>query len=177
MIRPVRLKYEDLEGFPNDGIRRELVGGELLMTPAPSPRHQDVVGTIFVTLKAYADQHGGHAYVAPIDIVFEPHDVLEPDVVYIAADRLSIIGERAIFGVPSLVVEVISPSTSHDDHTVKLEIYARYGVPEYWIVDPATRSLERYSSPAGGHYSASETFAGIAHSATLDGLTINLSEL
>ena len=177
MIQPTRLKYEDLQGFPNDGLRRELVRGELLVTPAPRPRHQEAVLAVAVALKAFADAHGGRAYVAPIDVVFEQHDVLQPDVLYIAPDRISIIGELAIHGVPNLVVEVASPSTSHDDHTLKRDVYARYGVPEYWIADPNGRSVERYTSPVAGTYTSVETLTGIAASSTIDGLTLDLSKI
>jgi len=177
MIQPTRLTYEDLQGFPNDGLRRELVRGELLVTPASRPRHQDVVLRMGVAFLAFADRHGGHAYVAPVDVVFEQHDVLEPDLIYIAPDRLSIVGELAIHGVPSLVVEVASPSTSHDDRTLKRDVYARYGVPEYWIVDPDTLSVERYSSPFGESYAQVEVFSGVIASSTIEHLTLDLSKL
>lgn len=177
MIQPTRLKYEDLAGFPNDGLRRELVRGELLVTPAPRPRHQDVVLAIGVAFRAFAQAQGGHAYIAPVDVVFEQHDVLEPDVVYIAPDRLSIIGERALHGVPSLVVEVASPSTRHDDRTLKRDVYARYGVPEYWIIDPDALSVERYSAPEDGSYRTLDTISGVVTSVTVEGLAFDLCAL
>jgi Uma2 family endonuclease len=81
--------------------------------------------------------------------------VVQPDVFYIAADRLAIISERGIEGAPTLVVEVLSPSTAHLDRGRKMTLYAEHGVPYYWIVDPESRSIEAYAltgatyAPAG----------------------------
>jgi Uma2 family endonuclease len=146
------------------------------VTPVPRPRHQEAVLAIGIVFRALADSRGGHAYIAPIAVVFDQHDVLEPDVIYIAADRLSIIGELAVRGVPNLVVEVASPSSIHDDRTLKREVYARFGVPEYWIVDPDTRSVERYSLPVAG-FAKLETLTGIVSASTVDGLTLDLSKI
>jgi Uma2 family endonuclease len=71
--------------------------------------------------------------------------VVQPDVFYIAADRLTIISERGIEGAPTLVVEVLSPSTAHLDRGRKMTLYAEHGVPYYWIVDPESRSVEAYT--------------------------------
>jgi Uma2 family endonuclease len=77
--------------------------------------------------------------------------VVQPDILYIATDRLSIISERAIEGAPTLVVEVLSPSTAHLDRDRKMKLYAEHGVSYYWIVDPESRSVEAYAL-AGGEY-------------------------
>src|SRR5439155_1191754 len=78
----------------------------------------------------------------PIDVILSRITVLQPDLVYIERDRLGIVTERAIEGAPTLVVEVLSPSTDARDRGVKLALYARYRVPFYWIVDPVGRSVE-----------------------------------
>lgn len=92
------------------------------MSPAPSPTHQDAVGELFVALRAYAAEHGGKAFVSPIDVVFSNIDAVQPDVVYIAPSRMSIVGEQNLQGAPTLVVEVLSPSSSTVDLTVNSNV-------------------------------------------------------
>jgi Uma2 family endonuclease len=162
------LTYDGLQSAPDDGLRRELLGGELYVSPAPSPLHQRAVREILGTLDAYAKRHGGEALAAPIDVVFSQTDVTEPDVIYIAPDRLSLIGDKYIQGAPSLVVEVLSPSSSDVDPGRKLETYARYGVPEYWIVDPKTRTITAYAEPSGDRYLQTSHAVGAA----IDSLTL-----
>ena len=152
MVARTVLTYEGLQAAPNDGLRRELLGGDLYVSPAPSPMHQRAVRDILIALDAYAREHGGEALDSPIDVVFSSIDAVQPDVVYFAADKLSIIGEKNVQGPPSLVVEVLSPSSSDVDPERKLATYARFGVPEYWIVDPATLTLTAHAEPQGERY-------------------------
>ena len=84
-------------------------------------------------------------FVAPTDCILSNVTVVQPDVLYIAADRLAIISDRGIEGAPTLVVEVLSPSTAHLDRDRKMKLYAEHGVPFYWIVDPESRSVEAYT--------------------------------
>ncbi len=162
MVHRTILTYDGLQSAPDDGLRRELLGGELYVSPAPSPLHQRAVREILGALDAYAKRHGGEALASPIDVVFSQIDAVQPDVVYFAPDRLALIGDKYIQGAPSLVVEVLSPSSSDVDPGRKLETYARYGVPEYWIVDPKARTITAYAEPAGDHYQQSSHAAGVA---------------
>lgn len=141
--------YDDLQSVPDDGLRRELIGGDLYVSPAPSPLHQWVDGELFVALRAYAHSRGGAAFASPIDVVFSPTDVAEPDVIYLGPEHLSLIGSKNIQGSPDLVVEVVSPASSDVDPGPKLRMYASHGVPEYWIVDPATRTTVAHAEPSG----------------------------
>jgi Uma2 family endonuclease len=79
-------------------------------------------------------------------------DPVQPDFVVVLASRMSIIRDRRIRGVPDIVVEILSPGSTAFDQQVKLEAYARAGVPEYAIVDPATRTLRHYRLEAPGRY-------------------------
>ena len=177
MARTALLTYADLERFPHDHRRRELIGGELIVTPSPTPAHQETVGSIFIASREYALRHGGRAFVSPVDVVFGQRDVAVPDVVYVAADRLDTIAEKALVGAPSLAVEVLSPSTSSVDRKDKRALYARHGVAEYWIVDAERRSIERCSRPQGDAYADSEAFSvGIMLAASLPGLSIRLDD-
>ncbi len=141
----VTLTYEDYAALPNDGRRYELHEGELSVTPAPTPRHQEVLGTLYRILAAFVESQGlGKVYIAPIDVILSPPTVVQPDLVFVARDRLNIISTRGIEGAPSFVAEVISPSSVQIDHHMKRQIYARYRVPFYWIVDSEQRSIEVY---------------------------------
>jgi Uma2 family endonuclease len=174
--RATALRYEDLEAFPEDNTRREVIDGELYVSPSPTLRHQAVVLSIVTILRTYARRHGGKAYVGPVDIILAEHDIVAPDVVYIAPDRASILHEKAIFGAPSLIVEVTSSNRSRD-RGKKLRVYARSGIPEYWIVDPKAPSIERCSRPDRERYLAVDVFTGEMPSATLPGLHVTIPNL
>ncbi|NPV79697.1 MAG: Uma2 family endonuclease [Firmicutes bacterium] len=139
----LRLTYEDYCRMPS-GERYELVEGDLRkMTPAPSVFHQKVSGRIEKALWRWVeDRDLGEVYHAPIDVVLSEHNVFQPDVLYISRERLGIIKEAYIGGAPDLVVEILSPSTAELDRVTKRQIYSRYGVREFWIVDPDGRSIE-----------------------------------
>jgi Uma2 family endonuclease len=152
MVSRTVLTYEGLQAAPEDGLRRELLGGDLYVSPAPSPTHQRVVRDVLIALDAYAKQRGGEALDSPLDVVFSQIDAVEPDVVYFTADRLSIIGEKNVQGAPSLLVEVLSPSSSDVDPGRKLKTYAKFLVPEYWIIDPVTKTTLAHAQPSGERY-------------------------
>lgn len=135
------LTYEDLLAFPEDNLRRELIGGELVVTPAPGGRHQDVVLELGARLLAYAKEHGGKVYVGPRDVYFSDIDVVEPDVLFVRLDNLDRVEERFIRGAPDVVIEVSSPSTRRLELVRKRTLYERYGVAEYWYVDLDAREL------------------------------------
>ncbi len=126
------LTYDDLQGTPDDGHRYELVDGVLIVTPAPTARHQVVVLGV---ARALWEAHPAATAVlpAPVDWVPEPMTVLQPDVVVVEREEA---GEPKLTRVPLLVVEVLSPSTRRHDLGSKLLAYAGYGVPAYWVVDP-----------------------------------------
>jgi Uma2 family endonuclease len=138
------LTYDDLLGFPDDGLRRELIDGELFVTPSPIVRHQDVVTTILVALVLYARERGGKALPAPMDVFLSARDVVEPDVLFLTAANLSKAERPFIRGAPDIVVEVSSPSTRRHDLVRKLALYERFGVPEYWFVDLDADRVEIY---------------------------------
>jgi Uma2 family endonuclease len=127
--------YADLAGFPDDNLRREIIDGELIVTPSPVPRHQDAVVVLSAELYQYVRVHGGKVYAAPLDVFFSDRNVVEPDVLFISAEHLDRIGSKYIKDAPDIVVEVSSPSTRRLELVRKRELYERFGVPEYWYVD------------------------------------------
>jgi Uma2 family endonuclease len=140
------LTYSDYAALPDDGRRYELHWGELSVTPAPGTRHQGAIVNLITLLNEHVRSRGlGKVFVAPTDCILSNVTVVQPDVLYIAADRLAIISDRGIEGAPTLVVEVLSPSTARLDRDRKMKLYAEHGVPFYWIVDPESRSVEAYT--------------------------------
>jgi Uma2 family endonuclease len=136
------LTVEDLECFPDDGNRYEILQGELLVSPAPSPKHGRLSVALIVALDQFISSHGGgEIFHAPVDVVLSPNDTVQPDVCFVSTTRRGIVGERWIEGAPDLVVEIISPSSHQMDLVRKRALYAQAGVPEYWIVDPDQRAI------------------------------------
>jgi Uma2 family endonuclease len=159
VVRP-RVSYADLERAPEDGRRYELYDGEVYVVPAPLPRHQVVQQLIAELLRRYAQACGGFAVDSPIDIVFSEYDVLQPDIVFFAPSRAHLIDlDHVIRHPPDLCVEIVSPSTEATDRGRKMQMFARYGVTEYWIVDPGTRTIEIHRL-GDGAYVLQETKSG-----------------
>jgi len=132
-----KLTYQDFVHFPDDGQRHELIDGEHYVTPSPNTRHQELSLRLILALGNHLAAHpGGRLFHAPYDCVFTDFDIVEPDLLWIAADQLGIITEKHVRGVPALVVEILSPGTRRVDQTIKLRLYDRVGVREYWVVDP-----------------------------------------
>ena len=126
-----KVTYADLEAWPDDGRRYELYDGEVYVCPAPRPRHQLALAELHDRLREYAELHGGLALISPIDIVFDEHNVLQPDIAFFeAARRHHVKLDEAIRVPPDVVVEVISPSTVWNDLGRKKATFARFGVPE-----------------------------------------------
>ena len=142
--------YRDYEALPADGRRYELHDGELSVTPAPTPRHQRVSSALFSILKAHVATRGlGEVLYAPIDVILADSTIVQPDLVYLDATRAGLVSERGIEGPPALVVEILSPSTTLIDRGIKADLYRRYGVPRYWIVDADGRTVEAYGLAEG----------------------------
>ena len=138
-----RVSFADLERAVDDGRRYELYDGEVYVVPAPIPLHQVVQYTLAEALRAICRQHGGFAVGSPIDIVFSDYDVVQPDLIVFGPARAHLVDlHTAIRHAPDLCVEILSPSTEATDRGRKLQMFARYGVPEYWIVDPVSASIE-----------------------------------
>lgn len=144
--------YEDYRRLPEDGCRWEVLDGELLREPAPRPLHQIVVANLLDVLRPHTRHHNlGIVLDSPLDVVLSDENVAQPDIVFIPRDRWDIIGEENVRGAPALVVEVLSLSTLHRDRDKKRSIYERFGVQEYWIVDPWEKRLMRLVLTAYGY--------------------------
>ncbi len=135
--------YEDYAALPDDGLRYEIVNGVLVMAPAPTPEHQDIVGEIYVALRAYVKLAGlGRVFMGPLDVQLSPENTFQPDLVVVLNAHLDRVAEKKISGAPDLAVEIASPSTAAYDRLTKYEKYAQAGITEYWIVKPTRRTVE-----------------------------------
>jgi Uma2 family endonuclease len=126
--------------------RVELLEGEVFMSPAPMPIHQIILRNLMRLLDRYVEANNlGEVLFAPVGVRLAENVVVQPDLLFIQQEKLAeLIGSQNIEGAPNLVVEILSPGTAHHDRHNKLLLYARYGVAEYWIVDPENKAVELY---------------------------------
>ncbi len=145
-----KLTVADYMNTP-DEVRYQLIDGELILVPSPTRKHQSVSSRLFVVLDRFVRTYRlGETYYAPFDVVFPNHEVFQPDILFVSNERGEIITEANIQGAPDLVVEILSPSSARYDRGHKQTVYAREGVREYWIVDPAAETVEVLSESAAG---------------------------
>src|SRR5439155_17021815 len=141
-----KVTYADLEEWPDDGRRYELYDGEVYVCPAPMPRHQLALAELHDRLRRYAEQRRGLVLISPIDIVFDDHNVLQPDIAFFEAVRRHHVKlDAAIRVPPDVVVEVVSPGTVWNDLGRKKATFARFGVPAFWLLYPHIARMERHS--------------------------------
>lgn len=124
-----------------EGEPVELIRGRLVMSPSPRPSHQIISAVLTRWLLNVAEQSGGFMLAAPADVQFADHTILQPDLFYIAKERRSIVRE-CIHGPPDLVIEILSDSGARRDRVDKQQLYAEFGVAEYWIVDPREEQID-----------------------------------
>ena len=143
MVKPrIKFTVADYLTTPDDK-RYQLLDGELILAPSPTDRHQSIVGHLHVALYEFINSNGlGRVRLAPLDVFLTEHDVAQPDMLFVSNSRIDIIAEGKVQGAPDLVVEILSPSTQRYDRGYKQTLYAQHGVQEYWLVDPATETVE-----------------------------------
>ena len=172
--------FEAFMALP-EGTLAEYVDGTVYMSPAPRPRHQDVVQNLYRALFAYASEHGGYAGLAPFDVFLEAERAVQPDVFYLSADRRDRISERGIEGAPTLVAEVLSPSTAYLDVSVKRRAYEEAELGEYWVIDPGEQSVMVLTRERPGLAGLSRTAyvyeSGRVASAALNGFEVEAAVL
>jgi Uma2 family endonuclease len=144
-----RYTVTDLASMPEDGKRRELLNGELVILDSSSPDHQTIIGNVLITVEAFLRQHRlGRVFLAPVDVVLEIDEVLVPDLVFVSTERLGIVKKR-IEGAPDWVVEVLSESTRRRDLHQKRDLYSRHGVRTYWVIDPEGEEVRVWENGDG----------------------------
>ena len=147
----MKLTYDDLLLFPDDGKRHELIDGEHYVTPTPNIRHQTIVGAFHLLIATYLESRPlGRVFLSPLDVIFSDYDVVEPDLLYVSHERDAALTGTHVRGVPELVIEIASKSTRKRDETIKRRLYERVGVSEYWTVDPEIDVIRIYRREAAG---------------------------
>lgn len=184
MARPQRkLTYADFLLFPEDGKRHELIGGVHYVTPSPYLSHQELVGRLYLSIGNFlaSRRHLGRVFVAPLDVVLSTHDVVEPDLLFVAGDQQSFLTEANIQGPPALVIEVLSPGTKRRDQGIKRKLFDEKGVREYWMVDPKAYRVSICRRAADGSFPLVDTptsaWDGILETPVLPGWSLSLREL
>lgn len=171
------LTFEYLLETPEDGNRYEILDGELIVSPARSRVHQELLSRLYRLVYQHGDASGlGKVYFAPVDVRLSPHDIVQPDLLFIRADRLDIYRDNPVEGPPDLVVEVISPSSRVRYTVRKARVYAAAGVPEYWLPDLAEH---RFSLRVlrEGRYEETPPDGGRLRSNVLPDLVLKLDDL
>ena len=173
--------YEDYLAFPEDGKRYEIIEGDCYMSPAPRTKHQSTSVNLLTFLAVYLRRTKvGKAFTAPTDVVFSDTNVVQPDLLVVLAARASIITDKNIQGAPDIVIEIISETSRKTDEITKKKLYERYGVLEYWIVDPELALVKIYRLTDGRYGRAEERAEERGETVTtvlLPGLEISLTEL
>jgi Uma2 family endonuclease len=148
---------EDLLALPDDGKRHEIIDGEHYATPSPFTKHQVVLGNLYWLVRSHLELHrNGRVYFAPLDVVFSRHDVVEPDLLFVSDERREVVTQENLHGAPDLAVEILSESSRRYDEITKRQLYDRYGVREYWIVDPELETVKVYRRTDGAFARAAE---------------------
>jgi Uma2 family endonuclease len=149
-----RLTYDDFVLFPDDGKRHEIIDGVHYVTPSPRLIHQQLLGRLHLAIATFLEdrQEVGEVFLSPLDTIFTPWDIVEPDLMFVAGDQRSILTEKNIQGAPALVVEILSPGTRRRDQGIKRQLFDRGGVREYWLVDPQSQEVTIHRRAADGSF-------------------------
>ncbi len=178
-IEKRKYTYEDYLKTP-DEIRYELIEGDLFMAPSPVTKHQRISRKLAVSIdKFVTDNNLGEVFIAPFDVHFDNTNVVEPDILFITKDRLSIIKEKNIEGAPDFIIEIVSESSGYRDTIQKKKLYARFGVKEYWIVACDDKLVEVYQLKNKNEYTLIKTYFenDIIESHVIKGLNIDLGKI
>lgn len=177
---PIKTSYtrEDYEKLPEGGPY-QLIGGQLLVSPSPSPHHQIISAKLLRILANFVEEHGsGIVFHAPSDVRFTETDIVQPDLYFIRAAREHIIGEHYIEGPPDLLIEILSRGTAYQDLKKKKDLYERNKVPEYWIVDPTDKTVDVYLLEGNAYDKPIRLDAKNSVSAThIEGFTMPVEEI
>ena len=155
MILPPRTGLEAFELLP-EGTLCQLINDAIIMSPAPNTPHALVQNEIFNSIYNFVKRRNfGTTFCAPVDVYLNNKNVYQPDIFFIAAENANIIKDRGIFGVPDLVIEVLSSERNYDLITKKA-VYEKCGVKEYWVVDPISKWCEGFVLADGRFVSVGE---------------------
>ena len=179
LTQPILLTVDDYRAMPETGPRYQLIEGDLIMSPVPNRYYQDISRNLEFLLLKFLEKHPiGKLYDAPFDVYLDQYNVFQPDILFVAKERRSILTEAGAEGAPNLVIEILSPRTAILDKESKRKVYAREGVEELWILDPAEKTLALFQlqeDPAEPQavYRLKQSFS----SACLPGLKLHVRDI
>ena len=129
-----------------EGAPFQLINYDLIMSPSPIPLHQVISGRLNQLMFNYLDSTNNEGFLvcAPMDVKLDEGNVLQPDILYVSAERKSDLVKDRVEGAPDLVIEILSPSNAYYDLRQKKDIYEKFGVKEYIIVDPIAQNADLY---------------------------------
>jgi len=170
--------YEEYANLGED-TRFEILDGKALMAPAPELLLQRWAGKIYLAVQRHVETHKlGEVFFSPVDVVLDARNVVRPDLVFVSTERSNLLEHRGIMGAPDLVVEIISAGSLRRDRYEKRELYARFGVQEFWLADVANRAIEVLSLSQGQYQLLScATNQGKIFSGVLSGFELDLAQL
>lgn len=174
----VKLTYEDYRKTPEDE-RYELIEGELILAAAPNIAHQTTQGKLGWRMASTVEtEELGYVFFSPCDVVLSEHNTFQPDLVFVSRENAGIITDANIQGAPDLVVEIISPSSTGRDWVTKRDLYAKYGVKKYWLIDPINRTLW-VMRLRNGYLELSDTLyeGDTLTASTIKGFSVNISDI
>ena len=175
---PPKLTYQDLLDFPEDGKRYEIIGGELFVAASPSIKHQRLLARFYHVFFDSLERSGwGEIFFAPLDVKFSDYDVVEPDLIAIRTDRREIMESNHLTAAPDIVLEVISPFSRRYDEVTKLALYARFGVPEFWLADSVNHGLRGLTLRNGSYFEITPEADGRLRSIVAPDLVFDPSKL
>ncbi|MES1218328.1 MAG: Uma2 family endonuclease [Bacteroidota bacterium] len=137
--QPPRTGMEVFMMLP-EGTLAELINDRIYMSPAPNYSHQDLSGELYTQLRTFIKKNNlGNCISAPVDVFFDDRNVLQPDILFIATENMGIIKGGKVKGCPDMIIEILSPGNKDHDKVIKKAAYEKFGVKEYFIVDPENK--------------------------------------
>lgn len=167
LIHPPKTILEVWEGLP-EGTLCQLINDKLVMSPAPIILHQEILNEINLEISLFLRKNNwGKVFISPLDVYFSKENILQPDILFILKKNLTKIKSRGLFGAPDLVIEILSPATLHLDFGEKKLVYEKYGVQEYFIVEPNSKSITSFLLK-NKKYQEQKTKTGVIKSVVLN---------
>lgn len=162
-----------------EGFLYELINGELVKRSSPSADHQRSSRQVFKILENFVStQKLGECFYAPFDVIFDEENLTQPDILFVSQAKSAIVTENCVEGAPDLIIEILSPGTFKTDRGDKMKLYSRFGVQEYWIVDPKNRAVEVYGLSGQVYELISFGIeSGVVESTVLPGLKIPVEQI
>jgi Uma2 family endonuclease len=164
---PPRTAFDVFQMLP-EGTLAEVIENQLFMAPSPSPDHQEASGDLFYEISSHVRKKKlGKIFFAPLDLYLDEHsNVVQPNILFISKNNPLVIDKRGLKGVPDLIIEILSPGNKKYDFVKKKKLYEKFGVKEYWIVDPETKMATGFLLKGTSYISQKES-SGELHSSVL----------